>query len=164
MFLAAVTAQQAPAAVLLPLPARVFVHTDGIGDPDELAARRASVKDLTAALAAKRKTTVIAVTEDRADIVVDVLSRALMVPRVVMGLGARPGQPGSSSGPVRTAVLRVRLTFDDDAVVFTNKNKPTESARGWKSAADDIGDQIEAWIARRRDAATGKVPDGPAPR
>jgi hypothetical protein len=146
----------------LPLPARVFVQTDGIGDPDELAARRASVKDLTAALAGKRKTAVIAVSEDRADIVVDVLSRALMVPRVVMGLGARPGQP-SSTGPVRTAVLRVRLTFEDDSIVFTNKNKPAESARGWKNAADDIGDQIEAWIAKRRDAA-GTVPDRPVGR
>ena len=148
----------------LPQPVRVFIQTDAVGDPDELAARRVSVKDLAAALAAKRKTAEIVANEDRADMVVDVLSRGLMVPKVVMGLGPRPGQPATSSGPVRTAVLRVRLIFDDNSVVFTNKNKPAESVRGWKSAADDIGDQIEAWIAKRREAATGKIPDRPAER
>ena len=154
----------------LPQPVRVFIQTDAVGDPDELAARRVSVKDLAASLAAKRKTAEIVANEDRADIVVDVLSRGLMVPKVVIGLGGlgglgpRPGQPATSSGPVRTAVLRVRLTIDDNSVVFTNKNKPAESVRGWKSAADDIGDQIEAWIAKRREAGAGKIPDRPAER
>ena len=164
-FLLAASSAAPMQTAVLPLPARVFIQTDDSGDPEELAARRASVKDLIGSLAARRKTALIADSEERADIVVDVLSRALMVPRVVVGLGTRPGQPAAaSSGPVRTPVLRVRLTFDDDSVVLTNKNKPAESARGWKSAADDIGDQIEAWIAKRRDAAAGKVLDRPVPR
>ena len=70
-------------------------------------------------------------------------------------LGAR------NRGPVRTAVLRVRLTFGEDSVVFTNKNKPAESARGWKSAADDIASQIEKWIADRRARIVGPAPDAP---
>ena len=151
---------QIPAA---PAVVKVFVQTDDTGDPSELSARRESVKDLTSTLAAKRKTTAIVDTEDHADIVVDVLSRGLIVPKVVIGLGARPGQPASAN-PVRAAVLRVRLTLDDNAVVFTNKNKPSESPRGWKSAADDIGHQIEEWIQRRRESADGKIPDRPVQR
>jgi lauroyl/myristoyl acyltransferase len=140
-------AQAAPAAVV-----PVFVHTEDTGESSELAARLASVKDLTAALAAKKKTMAVADTVEQADLFIEVVSRGLVVPKVVIGLGPRPGDPPGARGVVRTAVLQVQVRQDRDGkgVDFRNKNKPNDNPRGWKSAADDLADQIEKWIRERR--------------
>ena len=129
---------------------RVFVQTDDAGEPSELAARQLSAKDLAAALASKKKTLRVVEDEDSADIVVDVVDRALTIPKVVFGLGTRPGEPGAI-GPTKTAVLRVRLTSATGlGTDFTNKNKAADNVRGWKSAAEDIADQIDKWLLRVR--------------
>ena len=44
----------------------------------------------------------------------------------------------------------MKLTAGGDPLILTNKNKPAESAQGWKSAADDISGQVEKWIAERK--------------
>ena len=146
---------QTPAPTPDPSLVRVFVGTDDTGQPDELAARRQSVRDLAAALRTKKKTVVLVVDKDTADIEMDVLDRSLIVPKVVVGLGAggRQGDPTTIPGmstPVRQAVLRVALKGDGEPMVITNKNKPAESTQGWKSAAEDIGNQAEKWISARR--------------
>ena len=91
-----------------------------------------------------------------ADIELEVVDRSLLVPKVVVGLGAggRQGDPTTIPGmstPVRQAVLRVAMKGGGEPLVFTNKNKPAESTQGWKSAAEDIGNQAEKWISARRD-------------
>lgn len=133
-----------------PLPAiSVFVQTDDGGDAGELAARKTSVKDLAASLAAKKKTLNVVDDEDKALIVVEVVGRALTIPRVMIGLGPRPGESGAV-GPTKTGVLRVRLTVGEYAVDFANKNKAFDNPRGWKSAADDLADQIDKWLLEHR--------------
>ena len=140
---------QTPTPVPTPNPdlVRVFVETDVGGQASELAGRRQSVKDLAAALASKKKTMVLVDREDNADLVLEVLSRGVTVPKVVFGLGPKPGEPIGMSGPVRVVVLRVQLTFGLEVLSFANKNKPAEAAPGWKSAADDIADQVAKWAA-----------------
>ena len=67
--------QQAPTATPQPDPKliRVHVQTDETGDATELAARRESVKHLSAAIAGKTKAgLVVADAEDTADVVVNV--------------------------------------------------------------------------------------------
>ena len=128
---------------------RVFVHTEPEGQEDELEARRQSVKDLTAALAGKKKLLVLTESLEESDIEVEVIDRGVNVPRVVIGMGSRPGQPPGGNAPARTVILRVRLTDGAKTVELKNKNAPFESARGWKSAADDIARQIEKLIAHR---------------
>jgi hypothetical protein len=136
----------------LPHPAlvRVFVHTDDDGDPSELAARRESVKDLSDALAEKKKTIAIVTDEDAADLAIEVRDRSLTVPRVVFGVGARPGQPPGGDAPMRAVVLRVVLIWAGEPFEFRNKNTVAETRPGWKSAADDLAKQIDKWIAERR--------------
>lgn len=141
---------QAPVPPPDPALIRVCVRTDEGGEAKELAARRQSAADLASALAGKKKTVVVVDDEHAADIVLDVLSRSLMVPKVVVGLGPRPGQPSGTAGLVRAPVLRVRIVFGDEPTEFTNKNKPADSALGWRSAADNVAGQIEKWIADRR--------------
>lgn len=148
-----------PLAMVLALPPavqqksealpRVFVHTEPDGQEDELEARRQSVKDLAASLAAKTKLLVLTESLEESDIEVEVIDRGLNVPRVVIGLGSRPGQPPGGNAPARTVILRVRLTDGAKTIELKNKNAPFESARGWKSAADDIAKQIEKLIADR---------------
>jgi hypothetical protein len=129
---------------------RVFVQTDDAGEPSELAARQVSARDLAAALASKKKTLRVVEDEDSADIVIDVVDRALTIPKLVLGLGARPGEPGAI-GPTKAVVLRVRLTASTGlGTDFTNKNKAADNPRGWKSAAEDIADQIDKWVLRVR--------------
>jgi hypothetical protein len=128
--------------------ARVYTHTDEGGDVDELAARHESVKDLSKALAGKVKHLFLVDDEDTADVVLEVIDRGVTIPRVVIGLGARPGQPpGTSGAPTRAVHLRVKLTCGSEAVALANKNTAIESNGGWKSAADDIARQVDKWIA-----------------
>lgn len=154
------TPAPAPAANLV----RVFVQTDDSGEPSELAARRQSVKDLTSALRSKKKSLAVVEEEDGADITVEIVDRGLIVPKVVMGIGPRPGEPTGMAGPTRTVVLRARLRLGEESVVFTNRNKPPEAPDGWKRAADDIGGQIEQWIAGRRTEVLTRRGGLPTPR
>lgn len=133
---------------------RVYVHTEDGGDADELGARQQSVKDLVAAITSKKKKTLAVVeTRDAADVVVEVLTRGLETPRVVIGLAPRPGQPGAmGTGMVRTAVLQVGVTIGPDDLTVRNKNKPNTTPNGWKGAAENIVDQVDKSIAERRAA------------
>ena len=129
---------------------RILVLTDDSGQKDELEARKTSVEDLSAALAGKKKIFTAAKDEDDAELIVEVISRALTVPKVIIGLGPRPGQAGVATGPTKAAELRVRMrTRPGETVDFKNKNKASDNPRGWKSAADDIADQIERWQLAR---------------
>lgn len=150
---------QAPAVAVAPDPRLIRVHVltaDG-GHPDELAARRVSLDQLAASLAGQKKGKSLAVVDaaSKADVVVDVIQRSVNVPKVVFGLG--PSRSGGSSSPsmnppTRHAVLHVTLHMaaGSDRVEFKNKNRVIESEQGWKSAAGDIGKQIEKWIDDRR--------------
>ena len=123
-------AVQQPASAANPILVRVCVITDDDGDPSELADRQQSVKDLVQALASKKKTIVVIQDEDAADVVLDVVGRGVNTPRVVIGLGPRPGQPGRAPAPVRTAVLQVRFAQREDTIVVANRNKPFRTPGG----------------------------------
>jgi hypothetical protein len=138
----------APQASFGPNLARVYAHTAEGGNADELAARRESVKDLSRALAGKQRHLLLVNDEDKADVVLEVIDRGVTIPKVVIGLGPRPGQPPlPGEAPVRAVHLRVKLTCCREAVVLTNKNTAIESNGGWKSAADEIARQVDKWIA-----------------
>jgi hypothetical protein len=135
-----------------PALVRVFVHTEDGGHPEELAARRESVKHLADALADRRKTVAIVADDDLADVDIEILGRGLTVPRVVFGIGARPGQPPGGDAPMRAVVLRVKLTWAGDPFEFRNRNTVAETQQGWERAAGDLAKQIEKWIGERRAA------------
>lgn len=153
--------QQAPAATpqLDSKVIRVHVQTDDGGDPTELAARRESVKHISAAMGDRKKAGwVVAGSEADADIVVEVTGRGVTVPKVVIGLsggmGASGGRPGPPATPVRVAKLDVivALVHGSASAEFSNKNRPNETESGWKSAAGDIAKQLEKWISDNRAA------------
>jgi hypothetical protein len=48
--------------------------------------------------------------------------------------------------------VTIAIARHGDPSEITNKNRPNETASGWKSAADDVAKQIEKWIADRREA------------
>ncbi len=137
---------------------RVHVQTDAGGVAEELAGRRASVAHLVTAIAGQKKGKVIAVVadEDTADVIVEVRDRGVIVPKVVIGLGAMGSQPGRRApvAPSRTVELRVtlRMARADEAFELANKNRPVDAEPGWKQAADDIAKQVEQWIADHRAA------------
>lgn len=134
---------------------RVFVQTDDTGEAGELAARQTSVKDLSEALASKKKSFAVVDNEDNADIEIEVVGRGLTVPKIVIGVGgtsSRPGQAPIGSGPVKNAELRVKLTMKSNELKadFKNKNRAADNPNGWKSAAGDLADQIEKWVFEHR--------------
>jgi hypothetical protein len=136
-------------------PIRVFVQTDDTGQADELAARQSSVKDLSEALASKKKSFAIVDNEDNADIEIEILGRGVTIPKIVIGVGgssSRPGQAPIGGGPARNAELRVKLTMKSNELTadFKNKNKAADNPNGWKSAAGDLADQIEKWVFEHR--------------
>lgn len=143
----------APRSSPLPQPnpslVRVFVQTDDTGEAHDLSERRESVRDLASALARRKKSITVVDDEDKADVVLAILDRSVTVPKGVIGVGP-PGQRPGLAWPTRVVVLRAKLTFGGDSVTFSNKNKPAENSLGWKSAADDIGDQVDKWIRDRR--------------
>ena len=138
-------------------PVRVFVQTDDTGVAEELAARQTSVKDLSEALASHKKLFVVVDDEDKSEIQIEVLGRGLTVPKVVLGLGPRPGESSVGSAPTKNAELRIRVTVtsSDLAAELKNKNKANDNPRGWKSAADDLADQLDKWVLENR-AAIGR--------
>jgi hypothetical protein len=135
---------------------RVFVQTEDSGQAEELAARKASVKDLSEALTSKKKLLTVVENEDSADVEVEVVERGVTIPKVVLGIGGsstRPGQPPTAGGPARSAELHVKVTMKSDglSVKLKNKNKAADNPRGWKSAAEDLADQIGKWVLERRE-------------
>ena len=140
-----------------PLPAdpaliRIYVDTrSGSIDPTGLGQ---SAKDLTAALASKKKLVTIVDDEDKADVVLEVQERTVTVPKIVIGIGPRPGQTTNpaSTMPAREARLHVggSLVHGDESIDLRNKNRANDHPGGWKSAAEDIAKQLEKWVADRR--------------
>lgn len=138
-------------AQLDPQLIRVFLTTADIGHPDDVAAKRESVKQLAAVLAKQKKLLVLVDKEELADLTVEVKERSTELPKVVVGIGARPGQPPAPAGtPARTVHLTVGLDWKHGDAELMNKNKPLESQRGWASAAEDVARQIERWITEHR--------------
>jgi hypothetical protein len=116
-----------------------------------LTTQRESVKHLSEALAKQKKLLVLVGKEELADLTVEVKERSADLPKVVVGIGARPGQPPASPGaPARTVHLRVGLDWKHGDAELMNKNKPLESQRGWVSAAENLAKQIEQWITEHR--------------
>ncbi len=127
----------------------VFVRTDDGGEGIELAGRKQSVADLSSSFASKKKSFVVVDDERKADLIVEVMDRSVVTPKVVLGITPRPSDPSSiagMNGPVRAVVLRARVVRQDHTPIFVNKNKPAESPRGWKDAAEDLAGQIEKWV------------------
>ena len=101
--------------------------------------------------AKQKKLLVLVDKEELADLTVEVKERVRNLPKVVIGIGARPGQPPAPAGtPARTVHLKVGLDWNNGDAELTNKNKPLESQRGWSSAAEDVAKQIERWITDHR--------------
>jgi hypothetical protein len=117
-------------------------------DPDGM---RRSVQDIAAALAGKKKTLTVVDSERDADLVVKVIERVVDTPKLVMGLGPRPGELLPMTGPSRLVTLRIALTSGRDSLEFKNKNRPVEAQEGWKVAAADVAGQIDKWAVARRD-------------
>jgi hypothetical protein len=143
-------APQTPTPTPNPALIRIFVETAAEGEAIDLPGRRESVKDLTAAVADKKKTLAVVALERDADVVIEVSDRRVETPKFVTGLGPRPGESLLMMEPTRTVVLQVKLTSGDQTLGFTNKNKPLASAPGWRSAANDVIGQIDKWIAAHR--------------
>lgn len=137
-------------------PTLIRVYVDSRPGPDAggSAERQQSGKDLAAALAGKKKLVAIVDDEDKADVVVDVHDRTTTVPKIVIGIGPRPGQTTSpaATAPTREARLRVSasLTHTDESREITNKNRANDNPGGWRSAAEDIAKQLEKWLNDRR--------------
>lgn len=138
-------------------PVRVFVQTEDSGVAEELAARETSVKDLSEALASRRKFFIVVDDEEKSEIQIEVLGRGLTVPKVVIGLGPRPGESAIGTATTKNAELRIRVTVtsSDLTAEFKNKNKANDNPRGWKSAADDLAGQLDKWVLEHR-AEIGK--------
>jgi hypothetical protein len=130
---------------------RIYVHTADGGQPDELAARRASRKDLATALSGKKKLIVVVDDEDKADVSIEIEGRSIEVPRIVIGLAGRPGDP-PSSGLVRLGTLSASLESGPVTLGLTNKNRTNDNPGGWKSAAENIADQTEKWVREHRES------------
>ena len=144
-----------PAGVSQTDPTLIRVYIDSQPGPDAggSSERQQSGKDLAAALAGKKKLVAIVDDEDKADVVVDVHDRTTTVPKIIIGIGPRPGQTTSpATAPTREARLRVSasLTHADESREITNKNRANDNPGGWRSAAEDIAKQLEKWLSDRR--------------
>lgn len=142
---------------------RIYVHTDEKGIDEELAARRTSQKDLAAALASKRKVIALVDTDEHADVSLEITGRSITIPRVVIGLAGRPGEP-PTPGLVRRGTLSVTLESGPSTLRLTNRNTTSDNPGGWKSAAENIADQVEKWVREQREAILKRrQPPTPAP-
>jgi hypothetical protein len=130
---------------------RVYVSTTPAGSAEDSAARRESVAQLKVVFGAKKKEVVVAEDEEKADVAIDVVGREMSTPKIVIGLGPRPGQPTTQS-PSRLVHLRVELEAPrlETTLQFENKTRIYDTGPGWKSAADDVAKQILKWIADNR--------------
>jgi hypothetical protein len=128
---------------------RVYIE-EAVGFPEA----QQSGKDLAAALAGRKKLITIVDDEDKADVVIEIDERTTVVPKIVIGLGPRPGQPSNPAamGPSREVRLRVKATLShaDESREITNKNRANDNPGGWRSAAEDVAKQLEKWLNERR--------------
>ena len=129
---------------------RVWITTEEGGHPAELAGRRESLQDLKKALAKQKKLVALVDKEESADVTIEVKERRVETPRIVFGVGARPGDPPGTITPARAVQLLTVLAWHDQRLELKNKHKPLESSLGWESAADDVAKQIEKWISDHR--------------
>jgi hypothetical protein len=132
---------------------RVYIDTRPEAADAGLTERQQSGKDLAAALGSKKKLFTIVEDEDKADVVLQVQGRAVTVPKIIIGIGPRPGQAADpNTRPTPEAQLRVgvSLAHADESVEMRNKNRAYDNPGGWKSAAEDIAKQIEKWVGDRR--------------
>lgn len=148
--LCALPGQSAALPQVDPALIRVYVGTNpgGLGELEQ------SVKDLTSAIASKKKLMAIVDDEDKADVVIVVKHRGTTVPKIVIGIGPRPGQGAdpAATSPAREALLTVDLglAHADEKLEIKNKNRANDNPGGWKSAAEDIAKQVEKWVSDRR--------------
>jgi TonB family protein len=134
LVLAGQGAPQASAPAPPPGLVRVYVRAPA-GDATPAAADlRKSAEDVAVALAGKKKTLTVVEQAGDADVEVAIIDRSVVAP-------ARR----------RTVILTVIVTTGNQVVDFANKNKPPEGPDGWERAANDIADQIDEWVAARRD-------------
>jgi hypothetical protein len=143
---------------------RVYIDTrPGVGDAAALAQ---SARDLTTALAGKKKLFTIVEDEDKADVALEVQERTVTVPKIVIGIGSGPGSNPASTGPVREGRLHVggSLVHADESIEIRSKNRVNDHPGGWKSAAEDIAKQVEKWVnARRAKILAGRPKTAPFP-
>ena len=134
-----------PAAPPNPSLIRVWVDSES----DDIKELETSIKDLAGAINARKKSLVTVDDEDKADVTVHVVQRVVEVPRVVIGLGPRPGEtPGMT--PVKTGKLKVQLRFGAMQVNLENKSKTYDTPGGWRGAAEDLAEQIDKWVGQYR--------------
>jgi len=133
---------------------RIYINTRASTDPLGLAEREQSGKDLATALSGKKKRVTIVDDEDKADVVLELEARRVAAPKIVIGIGPRPGDPTNpaSTMPSLQAQLRVKasLVHADESNRFSNKNRAYDNPGGWKSVAEDIARQLEKWVTDRR--------------
>jgi len=133
---------------------RIYINTRASTDPLGLAEREQSGKDLATALSGKKKKVTIVDDEDKADVVLELEARRVAAPKIVIGIGPRPGDPTNpaSTVPSLQAQLRVKasLVHADESNRFSNKNRAYDNPGGWKSVAEDIARQLEKWVTDRR--------------
>jgi len=130
-----------------PNPSLIRIHV--MTDPGDIKEVETSLKDLADAINARKKSLVTVHDEEKADVTVQIIQRAVEVPKVVIGLGPRPGDtPGMTT--VKTAKLKVQLRFEAIQVSLQNKNKVYDNPGGWRSAAEDLAGQIDKWVGQYR--------------
>jgi hypothetical protein len=141
-----------PAGTSQANPSLIRVYIDTRADAGDAAALAQSAKDLTAALAGKKKLFTIVEDEDKADVALEVQERTVTVPKIVIGIGSGPGSKPASTAPVRDARLHVggSLVHADESIEIKSKNHVNDHPGGWKSAAEDIAKQVEKWVNARR--------------
>lgn len=138
----------APPAPPPPGPNLIRVYVDAGGDDDP--ALKTSVKDLAEAIADRKKSLASVDDEDKADVTVQVIRRTTDTPKVVIGMGSRPGEPPGGTMPAKTGKLQVQVRFQAMQVSLENKNKAYDNPRGWKSTAEDLAEQIDKWVGQYR--------------
>jgi len=142
------TTKPAPPAPPPPKPELIRVYVDTGGDDDK--DLTTSARDLAEAIADRKKSLASVDAEEKADVTVEVVQRATEIPKLVIGIGSRPGEPPGGATPAKIGRLQVRIRFQAMQVSLQNKNKAYDNPRGWKSAAEDLAEQIDKWVGQYR--------------
>jgi hypothetical protein len=138
----------APPAPPPPNPNLIRVYVDAGGDDDP--ALKTSVKDLVEAIGDRKKSLASVDDEEKADVTVQVIQRITDTPKVVLGIGTRPGEPPGGAMAQKIGKLQIQVRFGAMQVSLENKNKAYDNPRGWKSAADDLAGQVDKWVGQYR--------------
>jgi len=128
----------------------VFVKTESTSDHINAALWRKSIDDVAAAMGQSKKLLTLVTRDADGDVALELIERTVVTPKVVVGLPSRPNDPMPGMNPVRTILLRVKLTTTGRTLEFENKNKPYESDSGWRAAAQDVANQVVKWIDGHR--------------